>query len=161
MQRLICDEMLTRLGRWLRAAGYDTLIAEPGMPDRRLLRQAIDEGRRLISRDRKLLEFKGAEGVVLLLADGDMESWAGELAERLAIDWLHRPFSRCLNCNGILQPGPGAYANQLPAYVPAEKIPTFHCPACAKAFWLGGHSERMRRRLTQWQSASANEKNES
>src|SRR4030081_174258 len=26
--RLYCDEMLTRLGRWLRAAGYDTAIAE-------------------------------------------------------------------------------------------------------------------------------------
>ena len=154
MQRFLCDEMLTRLGRWLRAAGYDTRIAEPGMPDRLLLQLANDEGRRLISRDRKLLEFKGAEGIVLLLADGDLDGWAGQLAERLGVDWLHRPFSRCLLCNGELLPGPGAYEEQLPAYVSAENIPSFHCPACAKAYWLGGHSERMRRRLSDWQQSA-------
>lgn len=161
MPRLICDEMLTRLGRWLRAAGYDTLIAAPGMADRQLIDRARRDGRRLISRDRKLLEFKGAEEVVLLLADGDMDGWAVELAVRLRIDWLYRPFSRCLICNGELLPGAGAYAGQLPAYVPAEKIPTFHCPACAKAFWLGGHSQRMRRRLAAWQSAARSAENES
>ena len=161
MQQFLCDEMLARLGRWLRAAGYDTLIAKPGDSDRLLLKQAIDEERLLLTRDRKMLELKGAEEVVLLLADGDLDSWAGELAARLDLEWLNRPFSRCLLCNGLLQPGAGDYAGQLPAYVPAEGIPCFHCPACAKAFWLGGHSERMRRRLAQWQIATPAGGNES
>jgi hypothetical protein len=30
--RFLCDEMLHGLGRWLRAAGYDTVIAESGIP---------------------------------------------------------------------------------------------------------------------------------
>jgi hypothetical protein len=30
--RFLCDEMLRGLGRWLRAAGYDTVIAEVGFP---------------------------------------------------------------------------------------------------------------------------------
>ena len=33
----MCDEMLLRLGRWLRAAGYDTAIAEGGMEDPALI----------------------------------------------------------------------------------------------------------------------------
>jgi uncharacterized protein with PIN domain len=28
----LCDEMLKGLGRWLRAAGYDTVIAAAGFP---------------------------------------------------------------------------------------------------------------------------------
>lgn len=153
MQRFLCDEMLARLGRWLRAAGYDTVIAGPGLDDRTLVAQALSEGRRLLTRDRKMLEFRGAADTVLLLANGDMDTWASELSRRLGVDWLYDPFCRCLNCNALLRPGPGDYAGQLPAYVPAEAIPCFHCPACAKAFWLGGHTQRMRRRLARWQAA--------
>ncbi len=31
--RFLCDEMLTRLARWLRAAGYDTVMLEIGESD--------------------------------------------------------------------------------------------------------------------------------
>jgi hypothetical protein len=34
VMRFVCDEMLRGLGRWLCAAGYDTAIAEGGLPDR-------------------------------------------------------------------------------------------------------------------------------
>ena len=37
--RLLCDEMLRGLGRWLRAAGHDVVIAS-GEPDRALLDRA-------------------------------------------------------------------------------------------------------------------------
>src|SRR3977135_3678526 len=52
--RLYCDEMLTRLGRWLRAAGYDTAIAENGMPDAALIARCVAEDRILLTRDRHL-----------------------------------------------------------------------------------------------------------
>lgn len=35
--RLLCDEMLKGIGRWLRAAGYDTAIAQDGVADEDLL----------------------------------------------------------------------------------------------------------------------------
>jgi hypothetical protein len=35
-RRFLCDEMLVGLGRWLRIAGYDTVIAERGRNDREL-----------------------------------------------------------------------------------------------------------------------------
>src|SRR5689334_350075 len=35
--RLMCDEMLLRLGRWLRAAGYDTAFAAGGADDAALI----------------------------------------------------------------------------------------------------------------------------
>ena len=51
---LFCDEMLARLGRWLRAAGYDTAIAEGGMPDTALIARCVTEPRVLLTRDRHL-----------------------------------------------------------------------------------------------------------
>lgn len=155
MQRFLCDEMLVRLGRWLRAAGYDTVIAGPGMPDRALLERTLREQRLLITRDHKFTEFRDAGQNVLLLRGNDMDQWANRLGRLRIVEWLHNPFSRCLLCNHLLKPGPGAHGNQLPAYVVAESIPCRHCPACRRAFWAGGHSERMRRRLAQWQKESA------
>src|SRR5207248_9325475 len=42
---LYCDEMLTRLGRRLRAAGYDTAIAESGLADTRITAQGGTDAR--------------------------------------------------------------------------------------------------------------------
>jgi uncharacterized protein with PIN domain len=142
--------MLVRLGKWLRVAGYDTLIAGTGMKDRELLDQAICEGRILITRDHKFLEIKGSQSAVFLLDGNDMHSWVQTLSEKLAVNWLYRPFSRCLLCNRELQPGSGPHSNLLPDYVTEENIAVYHCSDCAKPYWRGGHVQRMRRKLEQW-----------
>ena len=49
--KLFCDEMLIKLGRWLRVAGYDTRIARQGMSDRQIMQLAREENRCLITRD--------------------------------------------------------------------------------------------------------------
>jgi hypothetical protein len=54
MRRFLCDEMLRRLGRWLRAAGYDAVIAAGGLPDRALAARCAKEDRILLSEDRHL-----------------------------------------------------------------------------------------------------------
>jgi len=148
--RFLCDEMLAGLGKWLRAAGYDTVIAAAGSPDRQLLATAIREDRLLISRDRSFLQRKGSSGVVLLLEQNGLDNLIAELSDRLAIDWLHAPLSRCLSCNTPLKAGPGPFGTQLPGYVAAEGVASFHCPACRKAFWNGGHATRMRLKLEKW-----------
>ena len=150
IQRFLCDEMLVRLGKWLRVAGYDTLIATPGTADRELLDCAIRENRTLITRDRSYMQRRGAEGVVFLINGNGMESWLNTLTHELDINWCLNPFSRCLLCNRELESGPGQFAHLMPAYVMDENIPCYHCPDCAKPFWEGGHVQRMRRKLEQW-----------
>ena len=63
----LCDEMFQRLGRWLRAAGYDVVMAKEGDTDYELLRQAISEGRLLITRDRELARMRRAKDTVVLM----------------------------------------------------------------------------------------------
>lgn len=52
--RFLCDEMLVRLARLLRSAGYDTYLAAGGEPDPELLKVAVREGRILLTRDKRL-----------------------------------------------------------------------------------------------------------
>ena len=152
MQRFLCDEMVVRMGKWLRVAGYDTMIAPAGADGRDLLDAAIREDRTLLTRDRKFLERKGAAGVVLLLSGNDLNSWILQLSQQLQVDWLFAPFSRCLLCNGGLKSGIGPHGNSVPGYVVREHISAFHCESCAKPYWEGGHVERMRRKLLLFQA---------
>ena len=59
--RFLCDEMLLRLARLLRAAGYDTYLASGGEPDAALLKLAREEGRMLITRDKRLASIAARE----------------------------------------------------------------------------------------------------
>jgi uncharacterized protein len=56
--RFLCDEMLRGLGRWLRAAGFDTVIAEQRLPDRVLARRSAEEDRVVLTKDRHLAAWQ-------------------------------------------------------------------------------------------------------
>lgn len=147
--KFLCDRMLIRLCRWLRAAGYDTSLAGERTSDRRLLTAAVVEQRYLLTRDRKLLEHRGADSRVICLQAVRPSNQATELAQRLALDWLHAPFSRCLLCNEPLQVDPGHGAP------PDSHGPFRRCPSCARCYWNGGHVRRMRAQLAVWRHAAS------
>ena len=148
--RFVCDEMLQRLGSWLRAAGYDTLIAKEGQDDYYLLRQAIDEGRLLITRDRELAAHRRAKGTVIYLEADSLEECAEALSKQVPIDWLRLPFSRCMNCNTPLIDATVQQIRSLPLKKKEHFDAAFYCPGCRQVFWDGSHVERMRRHLTDW-----------
>lgn len=144
--RLLCDEMLKGLARWLRTAGYDVAMGPDGTADRILVECALRENRLLLTRDRTLLDIRHAMRVVMLLQGNDMESCAREITRKLNIDWLLNPFSRCSLCNTPL------IAAKRPPDLPPDIEETFFCPRCKKYYWHGGHVDRMRHQLEHWQT---------
>jgi hypothetical protein len=160
MMKFLCDEMLQGLGRWLRAAGYDTAIAGYGAADRDLLRQAAAEERIVVSRDRHLLEHRAAAGRVILLAAEGIDGWASELSARLCVDWSYRPFSRCLLCNAALVPASVFDRAALPSAMAHVPEPLRRCPRCDKIYWQGGHVRRMRARLAGFHQSAKYQVNE-
>lgn len=147
----LVDEMLQRLGRWLRAAGYDTRIATHAEADYYLLRQAIDEGRLLLTRNPKLLEHRRAPGTVILLSADTLEACAEELSTLLDINWQHDPFSRCLACNSLLQDATPQQREKTPPRARQLVEAAYYCPDCNQVYWEGSHVKRMRRLLEHWQ----------
>ncbi|MEW5756665.1 MAG: DUF5615 family PIN-like protein [Pseudomonadota bacterium] len=152
-QRFLCDEMLARLGRWLRAAGYDTEIAAPGLADRDLIELARTHGRLLITRDRKFLEYKDAAERVLVLHANELEACVRELSQRLSLDWQYRPFSRCMVCNTPLQQARPEELAQVPEQARARVERLYKCQGCQRLYWEGSHVRRMSRQLQRWQQA--------
>lgn len=152
--RLLCDEMLRGVGRWLRVAGYDTAIADRGLADRDLLALARAEGRVLLTCDRRLARQAPDDVRVVTLATESLDGAARELAARLGIDWLHAPFTRCLLDNAVLRPAGPADAASIPEPARHGMGPILICPRCRRVYWPGSHVRRMRARLGRWAAAA-------
>lgn len=153
--RFLCDEMLHRLARWLRAAGYDTLVAEGGLPDRALARCCAKDDRVLLTKDRHLTaSVTGAAPVVLVRGDSIDEA-ARALRIALDIDWQYAPFTRCVVDNRPLEVAPRYLATRVPERSRAAGGPLRVCPECGRLYWPGSHVRRMQQRLAAWQTDAA------
>jgi hypothetical protein len=146
--RLCCDEMLAGLGRWLRAAGYDTALARPGAPDDEVLDLCAAEERVLLTADRKLAARTTPVRVMLLGNDFDAD--AAILKRDLEVDWLHDPFTRCVVDNTALKPAGPADVQRMPEESRRVGDPLRVCPRCGRVYWPGSHVRRMRARLEAW-----------
>jgi uncharacterized protein with PIN domain len=139
--------MLRGLGRWLRAAGYDTAVAEGGGTDAEIIARCAAESRTLITRDRHL-EARGQGRVpVVRLAEDSIEAQGRALRSALNIDWEYAPFTRCLVDNAPLDPASPEMAAQVPPDSRAAGGPLRLCPECRRLYWPGGHVRRMQARL--------------
>jgi uncharacterized protein len=148
--RLLCDEMLKGIGRWLRAAGYDAAIAADGAGDSLLLAQARAEDRILLTCDRRLAARAGG-APTLILGSERLDLAAREL-RAFGIDWLQAPFTRCLVDNAPLAPARAEGLASVPASARRDDGPVLACPQCARVYWPGSHVRRMRARLERWQA---------
>ena len=151
MARFLCDEMLRGLGRWLRAAGYDTVIAEGGLPDRALAKRCAEEDRVLLTKDRDLAATVADSAPVVLVPGDGIDEAARTLRTALGIDWQHAPFTRCLVDNRPLEKAPPDLATRVPERSRAVDGPLQVCPECGRLYWPGGHVRRMQQRLAAWQ----------
>jgi uncharacterized protein len=153
--RFLCDEMLHGLGRWLRAAGYDTVIAAGGLPDRELAARCAEEGRILLTKDRDLATTAAGTAPVLLVPGNGIDKAAQALSAALDIDWQHAPFTRCIVDNRPLEAAPPDSAARVPKSSRGAGGPLRVCPECGRLYWPGGHVRRMQQRLAAWQRERA------
>ncbi|ACG79392.1 conserved hypothetical protein [Phenylobacterium zucineum HLK1] len=142
--RFLCDEMLVRLARLLRAAGYDTYLATDGEADAALLRLARDEGRILLTRDKRLAA--AAPESVLVEGRGAMAE-AESLSRAVVLDWNFAPFTRCVMDNARLRQASLDEIDRMPESARAGRGPFRACPACGRLYWPGSHVRRMGERL--------------
>lgn len=164
LMRLLCDEMLARLGRWLRAAGYDTAIAEDGLGDAALIARCMAEDRVLVTRDRHLAAQAQDRTPVLRLDKDGLDAQATALREALGVDWQSAPFSRCVVDNAPLEAAPPDAIAQVPPtsraalQAPPGGLPGAaalrRCPCCGRLYWPGGHLRRMQLKLAAWAGRS-------
>ena len=148
--RFIADSNVGRLGRWLRIAGFDTICAS-GIDDNRLVRIALDEGRVLLTRDTHILERRVVTSgrlKVILIHEDEARAQLGQVVTALDLAGELNPFSRCVECNALLQQIEKEQVQGLvPPYVYRTQVHYMQCPECGRVYWRGTHWERMKEDL--------------
>ena len=140
--RFVLDVHLRKLARRLRLLGFDVDFS-PDRDDAALADIAEAEERILLSRDRQLLvRRKVARG--LYIRNTDPEKQVAEVLDRLDLRGRCRPFTRCIECNEMIEsldpdvPG-GAEAAGIPPGVRAWCREYYRCRGCGRIYWKGSH----------------------
>lgn len=148
--RFLLDTHLGRLARYLRMLGFDAEhFPAPDPGDGVLVHRAAQDGRVLLTRDRRLLARKAVRYGYFVRATAPQAQLV-EVVDRFALHTLIHPFSRCLCCNVQLEPVEArAVAAQLPTGVRGQYTDFYRCPSCDRVYWEGSHHARMQRLIDQ------------
>lgn len=140
--RFVLDGHLGRLAGYLRMLGFDVAY-ETNPDDGELARRSVEEGRILLTRDRGLLRRSVVRLGYLPRSDLPLEQ-LDEVVRRFDLARDARPFSRCLRCNGALEPvSRDAIQDRLQPKTRRYYDAFLRCAACDALYWRGSHVERM------------------
>jgi uncharacterized protein len=137
--------MLARLGKYLRALGYD-VVWDSALPTRVLADRAADEGRVLLTRNRHAGEQFHPRGAYVVFDTEDPLAQLGRLRVQFALD-ASCAFTRCLVCNAMLATVDPKDGVAVPDAVRATHRSFRRCPSCDRVYWTGGHVARLAARL--------------
>ncbi|MFC7514877.1 Mut7-C RNAse domain-containing protein [Herbaspirillum sp. GCM10030257] len=144
--RFIADAHLGQLARNLRMLGFDVLYRND-YSDAEVARIAAGEHRVVLTRDRDLLIRKEIVHGCYLHSVGCEEQLA-EVLTRLELARSAQAFSRCLNCNGLLQVVPKRdVEHRVPLHSRMVYDRFYECQGCLQVYWEGSHVTRMRQRV--------------
>lgn len=136
--RFVADVHLGKLVRRLRLLGFDCLH-NPEWNDPVLAAISQRENRILLTRDRGLLMRSAVQHGIFIRSDRSMDQVV-QVLQRLDLFDDIKPWSRCLNCNGNLEPVPREEVRaDVPAFTYRHMEDFRRCQACGKVFWRGSH----------------------
>jgi uncharacterized protein with PIN domain len=145
--RLICDDNLGKLAKYLRILGFDTSFQEP-ISDAELMRLAAAEQRFLLTRDHHLQQYSHPYGLLVLEDDDPLKQLTTVINSlNLSIDPALL-FLRCSRCNAIIEPvDKTRVRNQIFPYILKTQKEISRCPSCGRFYWKGTHYSRLLRKL--------------
>ncbi len=140
--RFVLDGHLGRLAAYLRMLGFDTRWSVDAH-DAILAQTSKEERRILLTRDQGLLKRSAVTHGYWVRATAP-RAQLREVIERFDLQRLVKPFTRCLRCNGLLEPISVVEAkDQLPDNIARDHREFWRCAVCQKIYWQGSHYRRM------------------
>jgi uncharacterized protein with PIN domain len=139
--KFAADRMLGKLAKWLRVMGYDVIYGQH-LSGYGLLRAARAEHRLILTRDRGLKRKQPPD--FLFIESDHYREQLRQVIRACRLSPLDKPFTRCLECNTLLEPRPkAAVEKNVPPYVFASQETFSWCPKCRRIYWPATHHERM------------------
>lgn len=142
--KFILDVHLGKLAAYLRMLGFD---AEYGrsFTDAELVQICARQHRILLTRDRGLLKHSAVTHGYWVRETNSRRQIA-EVMDRFHLVGAIRPFTRCMACNGVLEPISKEQARKTVPGRLLERHNEFRrCEQCGRIYWKGSHYARMRR----------------
>jgi len=146
--KFVLDVHLGRLAAYLRMLGFDT-VYQNCFSDDELVRISVEQRRILLTRDRGVLRHSAVTHGYWL-RETDSRRQAAEIVRRFDLLRSIHPFTRCMACNGALDPVSKDRVRDLLPPRTAELYDEFRqCPQCGRVYWKGSHYARMQRHTRQ------------
>ncbi len=140
-RKFAADRMLGKLARWLRFMGQDVIYG-PHLCGYGLIRAARQEGRLILTRDRRLKQKQPPD--FLFIESDHYREQLRQVVRACNLEPLALAFTRCAECNALLQPrAKEAIETLVPPYVFSTQERFFSCPRCRRIYWPATHHERM------------------
>lgn len=140
--RFIADVHLGTLARHLRLLGFDTAW-ERDLDDAEIIECAQSEQRIILTRDRGLLK-DGRVTHGYWLRSTDPQRQLAEVVRALDLSAALRPYTRCMQCNGLLRDAsPAVIAGDVPRAVLEAHRKFSKCEGCGRVYWAGSHRRRL------------------
>ena len=146
--RFMVDINALKLARNLRIAGINTtIVPEYDLIDIGML--ATEQARVLLTRNRQLLKCSTVIYGQLLCSEDHIEQF-NEVVSRFRLKSHFQPFSRCLNCNGLLKSVAKEDIEHLLEPLTKKYYTIFkRCEHCQTIYWHGSHMHHMQAILDQ------------
>lgn len=142
--KLLCDQMLGSLAKWLRILGFDTFYANKEITDEELLNIAKIENRTIVSRDKELILRGKKQNInVIEIKNTDLDDQLKLVLNLIKID-EKLVLSRCTLCNKILEKiEKSKVEGKVPRKVFDNNNEFWFCNKCKKFYWMGSHYEKI------------------
>jgi uncharacterized protein with PIN domain len=140
--RFVLDVHLGTLARYLRLVGFDAAWRND-FDDRTIVDIATAQRRIILTRDRGILrQTRVTHGYWLRSTEPVVQ--LEEVIGALDLGRQLRPYARCLECNGSIEPlAHGAAQPLVPPGVFASAPAFTRCIECGRVYWAGSHRRRL------------------
>jgi uncharacterized protein len=141
--KFILDVHLGRLSKYMRLLGFDTLF-ENDLNDRGIINISLSEHRIILTRDRGLLKTRTVTHGYWIRSSKPTEQLK-EVLRRFDLENALQPFTRCLECNGVLDEVSKEEIVDLLMPKTRDFYTEFkRCKTCGRVYWEGSHYKKMK-----------------
>jgi uncharacterized protein with PIN domain len=140
--KFIADVHLGKLSRYLRMMGFDVVYGND-KDDDEIERISIDEKRAILTRDIGILKRNEVTHGYWVRSSLVKEQVV-EIVKGFDLKKLIKEFTRCIECNTLLEPiSKDEIVDDLPPKVAESQSVFSKCPSCNKNYWMGTHHQKM------------------
>lgn len=151
--KFILDVHLGKLVRYMRMCGFDVYY-NPLLDDKEIIGISRTEKRTILTRDTGLLKNKIITHGYWVRAT-DPKKQIIEILKRFDLFSSIKPFTRCLECNGmIISIEKEKIINKIPAKTNEYFNEFYTCSQCQKIYWAGSHFDKMQKLIEEFKPKS-------